>query len=71
MKFRKINLIKISYNDSVKLARLWLNFNPFLTNVPILYPLKTAEKQRSSGVFRGYGMGTLTRNGIILVATKL
>ena len=31
-------------------------FNPFLVDVPILYPLKTP------GVFRGCKMGTLTRN---------
>ena len=31
--------------------------NPFLANVPILYPLKT---------FTGYKMGTLARNGLIL-----
>ena len=34
-------------------------FNPFLANVPILYPLKTPENQRFSGVFRGYKMKTL------------
>ena len=39
-------------------------FNPFLANVPILYPLKTPENQRFSGVFRGYKMGTLARNGL-------
>ena len=36
-------------------------FNPFLANLPILKPLKTTE----NGVFRGYKMGTLTRNGLI------
>ena len=35
----------------------------FLANVPILYPLKTTENQRFSGVFRGCKMGTLARNG--------
>ena len=34
---------------SVKLAL----FNPYLANVPILYPLKTPENQRFSVVFRG------------------
>ena len=38
--------------------------NPFLANVPILYPPKTPENQRFSGVFRGYKMGTLARNGL-------
>ena len=41
-----------------------LNINPFLANVYILYPLKTPENQRFSGVFRGYKIGTLTRNGL-------
>ena len=40
------------------------HLNLFLANVPILYPLKTPENQRFSGVFRGYKMGTLTRNGL-------
>ena len=39
--------------------------NPFLANVPILYPLKAPENQRFSGVFRGYKIGTLARNGLI------
>ena len=43
--------------------------NPFLANVPILYPppppsLKTPENQRFSGAFKGYKMGTLARNGL-------
>ena len=39
--------------------------NPFLANVPILYPLKTPENQRFSGVFRGYKSTALARNGLI------
>ena len=38
--------------------------NPFLANVSILYPLKTPENLWFSGVFRGYKMGTLARNGL-------
>ena len=38
------------------------NFNPFLANVPILYPLKTPENVWFSCDFRGYKMGTLARN---------
>ena len=34
-----------------------------LVNVPILYPLKTPENFWFSGVFRGYKMETLARNG--------
>ena len=40
--------------------------HPFLANVPTLYPLKTPENQRFSGVLRGYKMGTLARNGLIV-----
>ena len=36
---------------------------PLPANVPILYPLKTSENQRFSGVFRGHKMETLTGNG--------
>ena len=44
---------------ALKLKRI-LKFNPFLANVPILYPLKTPIW--FSGVFRGYKMGTFTKN---------
>ena len=40
--------------------------NPFLANIPILYPLKTSESQRFSGVFKRYKMGTLARIGLII-----
>ena len=40
--------------------------NPFLANVPILYPLKTPENLWFSGVFMGHKMGTLAGNGLIL-----
>ena len=43
--------------------------NPFLAYAPLLYPLKTPEKQRPSGVFRGYKMETLARNGLTLPLT--
>ena len=39
-------------------------FNPFLTNVPLLYPLKTSENLRFSDDFRGYRRGTLVENGL-------
>ena len=34
-------------------------FNPFLVDVPFLYPLKTSEKSNNADVFRGYRNGTL------------
>ena len=40
----------------------FVSINPFLANVPILYPLKTPENLWFSGVFRRYKMGTLVRN---------
>ena len=39
------------------------NFDPFLVKFPILYPLLYTW---FSGVFRGYKVGTLTRNGLIM-----
>ena len=41
----------------------FINLNPFLANVPILYPLKISESQKLSGVFMAYKIGTLSRNG--------
>ena len=37
--------------------------NPFSTNVPLLYPLKTSENRRFS-VFSGYRRETLVENGL-------
>ena len=45
-------------------------FNPYLASVPILYPLKTPENLWFSGVFRGYKMGTLARNGLKMPTLK-
>ena len=45
--------------------------NPFLANVPILYPLKTPENQKFSGVFRGHKMGTLARNGLKTILSNI
>ena len=42
-----------------------LDFNPFSTNVSLLYPLKTLENLRFSDVFRGYRSRTLVENGLI------
>ena len=42
-----------------------LHLNQFLTNVPILYPLKTPGNLWFSRVFRGgYKMGTLAGDGL-------
>ena len=39
--------------------------NSVLANAPISYVLKTPENLWFSGVFRGYRMGTLARNGLM------
>ena len=39
-------------------------FNPFLTNVPILYLLKIPENLWFSDAFRRYNMETLAENGL-------
>ena len=46
----------------VSIGTKW--FIPFVTNVPILYPLKTPENLSFSGAFRGCKMRTLARNGL-------
>ena len=38
--------------------------NPFLAKVLIIYPLKTPESDSFPAVFRGYKIGTLSRNGL-------
>ena len=42
-------------------------FNPFLPNVLFLYPLKTSEKDIFFDVPRGYKMGTLGRQVLIII----
>ena len=39
-------------------------FNSFPVNFSVLYPLETPGTLCFSGVFRGYKMGTLARNGL-------
>ena len=40
------------YNIPKKTFLIEFGFNPFVSNAPFLYPLKTSKK-RSSDVFRG------------------
>ena len=40
--------------------------NPFLVNVPILYPPKTPDKESFSGVISGYKIETLAQGGLRL-----
>ena len=41
-----------------------LPFNPFSTNIPLLYLLKTSENWRFSDIFRGYRSESLVENGL-------
>ena len=45
---KQIENIKMSSQCSTSLV------NPFMANVPILYPLKTPQNQKFFGVFRGF-----------------
>ena len=50
-----------------KISNYWETqtfFNPFSTNVPLLYPLKTSENRRFSDAFRGYRSETSIENGL-------
>ena len=42
----------------------------FVTNVPILCPLKTSKKLLFAGLFRGYKMVTSTRNALVGAKTR-
>ena len=45
-------------------SRTSVLLNPFSTNVPLPYPMKTSENRRFSDVFRGYKSGILIKNGL-------
>ena len=38
--------------------------DPFVANLPILYPLETAGNQKVSSVFRGYKMEMMARKAL-------
>ena len=40
--------------------------NPFPTNVPLVYPVKTSENLRFSDFFKGYTNETSVENGLII-----
>ena len=48
--------------DSNQIEIRNVSIDSFLAYSSILCPLKTSENHRSSGVFRGYKMGTFARN---------
>ena len=49
----------------LKFIKIFKKFNPFSTNVPLLYPLKTLEDLWFSDAFKGYRSGTLVQKGLI------
>ena len=44
--------------------------SPFLTSVPLLYPLKTSENSGSANVFRENNCGALVENGLKKIFTS-
>ena len=52
----------IRFSEALQVRPSYIN--PFLADVPILYPLKTPEKLWFSGLFREYKRGTLVKNGL-------
>ena len=62
--FGKLDDVKTSQWEITFFLCTTANVNPFLANIPIFYHLKTSEKFRFSGVFRGYKKGALAQNGL-------
>ena len=58
--------VKVIFSDE-STCNEYYSFNPFSTNFPLLYPLKTSKKFWFSDVFRGYRSGKLVENGLISV----
>ena len=46
------------------------NFDPFSTNVPLLYPLKTSENVQFFYVFRGYRAETMVETGLSITVNR-
>ena len=63
-------LYSTKYWFFVKFSLQDLIVNQFLANVPILYSLKTPENFWFYGVFKGYKMGKLARNGLNKIMEK-
>ena len=63
-------LFELINKDENKIDLKWkFLINPFSTNVPLLYPLKTSKNRRFS-VFRGYTNGTLVENELNATLVK-
>ena len=68
--FEQVNVSGDTFNGSWQfdlsgsLPNFTSNINPFLTNIPLLYPRKTSKNLRFSDVFREYRSGTVAENGL-------
>ena len=51
---KKLNLLKTHCVFSTQSVHSFFYFNPFNTNIPFLYPLKSSENVILSDIFRGY-----------------
>ena len=66
-----VSKVSLKTSQSTYLHIIKRDTNPFLANVPILYPLKTAENIWFSGFFRGYKIGAMPGNGLKVQSCKL
>ena len=62
---KKTYFIALGMRDLLQQFKSLHVFNPFSTNVPLLYPLKTSENRRFFDVFWGYRNGSLVENGLM------
>ena len=64
--FSVVDALLSLHLNLLRIGKWKMSFNPFSTNVPLLYPRKISENLRFSDVFREYRRGTLVENGLIL-----
>ena len=60
-----LDIFRLGYILSHIIGYELVHIDPFLASVGILNPLKIPGNQKASGVFRGYKMRTMARNGLI------
>ena len=58
-------IFKLGFVLSHSIGKELAYTDPFLANVPILYPLEKTENQKASSVFRGYKLRIMARKGLI------
>ena len=57
-----LDIFRLGNTLSHNMGEEHIHINPFLTSVPILYPLKTPGNKKASGVFREYKMRVMAQN---------